>query len=106
MHWKHRDESAIYVRENGKRRKIMKGPLSDVRVLAIENYLAGPVASMTMGDLGAEVIKIETPQGDKSRMTVGPNHKGESNHFLAWNRNKKSVVLDLKSESGRNVFPK
>ncbi|MBN2241009.1 MAG: CoA transferase [Dehalococcoidales bacterium] len=82
----------------------MEGPLNGVRVLAIENYLAGPVASMTMGDLGAEVIKIETPAGDKSRMTVGPNHKGESNHFLSWNRNKKSVVLDLKTESGRKVF--
>jgi crotonobetainyl-CoA:carnitine CoA-transferase CaiB-like acyl-CoA transferase len=83
---------------------IMEGPLSGVRVLAIENYLAGPVASMTMGDLGAEVIKIETKNGDKSRLTVGPNHKGESNHFLSWNRNKKSIILDLKSESGRKVL--
>ncbi len=82
----------------------MEGPLSGVRVLAIENYLAGPVASMTMGDLGAEVIKIETKEGDKSRLTVGPNHKGESNHYLSWNRNKKSIVLDLKSESGRKVL--
>jgi crotonobetainyl-CoA:carnitine CoA-transferase CaiB-like acyl-CoA transferase len=83
---------------------MMRGPLSGVRVLAIENYLAGPVASMTMGDLGAEVIKIEPENGDKSRLTVGPNHKGESNHFLSWNRNKKSVVLDMKKPSGREVF--
>ncbi len=82
----------------------MEGPLSGIRVLAIENYLAGPVASMTMGDLGAEVIKIETKEGDKSRLTVGPNHRGESNHYLSWNRNKKSVVLDLKSDSGRKVL--
>ncbi len=82
----------------------MKGPLSGVRVLAIENYLASPVASMTMGDLGAEVIKIEPEVGDKSRLTVGPNHKGESNHFLSWNRNKKSVVLNMKKPSGREVF--
>jgi CoA:oxalate CoA-transferase len=82
----------------------MEGPLSGVRVLAIENYLAGPVASMTMGDLGAEVIKIETEQGDKSRLTIGPNHKGESNHYLSWNRNKKSIILDLKSDSGRKVL--
>jgi CoA:oxalate CoA-transferase len=82
----------------------MEGPLSGIRVLAIENYLAGPVASMTMGDLGAEVIKIETKEGDKSRLTVGPNHKGESNHYLSWNRNKKSIVLDLKSEPGRKVL--
>jgi CoA:oxalate CoA-transferase len=82
----------------------MEGPLSGIRVLAIENYLAGPVASMTMGDLGAEVIKIETKEGDKSRLTVGPNHKGESNHFLSWNRNKKSIVLDLKSDSSRMIL--
>ncbi|HEY94053.1 MAG TPA: CoA transferase [Dehalococcoidia bacterium] len=82
----------------------MEGPLTGVRVLAIENYLAGPVATMTMGDLGAEVIKIESKEGDKSRLTVGPNHKGESNHYLSWNRNKKSIILDLKSESGRKVL--
>ncbi len=82
----------------------MNGPLSGVRVLAIENYLAGPVASMTMGDLGAEVIKIEPEDGDLSRLTVGPNHKGESNHFLSWNRNKKSIVLDVRTPSGKKVL--
>ncbi len=82
----------------------MEGPLSGVRVLAVENYLAGPVASMTLGDLGADVIKIESPQGDMSRLTVGPNHKGESNHYLSWNRNKKSVVLDLRTPSGKQAF--
>jgi len=82
----------------------MKGPLSGVRVLAVENYLAGPVASMTMGDLGAEVIKIEPEEGDLSRLTVGPNHRGESNHYLSWNRNKKSVVLNLKKTLAREAF--
>ena len=82
----------------------MKGPLSGVRVLAIENYLAGPVASMTMGDLGAEVIKIEPEEGDMSRLTVGPNHKGESNHYLSWNRNKKSVVLDIRTPLGKDAL--
>lgn len=82
----------------------MEGPLSGVRVLALENYLAGPVASMTMGDLGAEVIKIEPPQGDLSRLTFGPNHKGESSHYLSWNRNKKSIVLDLRTPTGLEAF--
>jgi len=82
----------------------MEGPLSGIRVLAVENYLAGPVASMTMGDLGAEVIKIEPEEGDMSRLTVGPSHKGESNHYLSWNRNKKSVVLDLRTPSGKEAF--
>jgi crotonobetainyl-CoA:carnitine CoA-transferase CaiB-like acyl-CoA transferase len=82
----------------------MKGPLTGIRVLALENYLAGPVASMTMGDLGAEVIKIEPPQGDLSRLTFGPNHLGESSHFLSWNRNKKGIVLDLRTTAGREAF--
>ncbi len=82
----------------------MEGPLSGVRVLALENYLAGPLASMTMGDLGAEVIKIEPEEGDLSRSTAGPNHNGEASHYLSWNRNKKSIVLDLKTPSGREAF--
>ena len=82
----------------------MEGPLDGVRVLALENYLAGPVASMTMGDLGAEIIKIEPPQGDLSRLTFGPSHKGQSSHFLSWNRNKKGVVLDLRTVTGREAF--
>jgi crotonobetainyl-CoA:carnitine CoA-transferase CaiB-like acyl-CoA transferase len=82
----------------------MKGPLTRIRVLALENYLAGPVASMTMGDLGAEVIKIEPPQGDLSRQTMGPNHKGESSHYLSWNRNKKGIVLDLRTTRGKEAF--
>lgn len=82
----------------------MEGPLSGVRVLSLANYLAGPVAAMIMADLGAEVIKIEPPQGDLSRLTVGPNHKGESSHFLSWNRNKKGIVLDLRTETGKEAF--
>ncbi|MFC1983327.1 CaiB/BaiF CoA transferase family protein, partial [Chloroflexota bacterium] len=82
----------------------MEGPLSNIRVLTLDNYLAGPVAAMTMADLGAEVIKIEPPQGDMSRLTTGPNHKGESSHFLSWNRNKKSVVLDLRTPSGKEAL--
>jgi crotonobetainyl-CoA:carnitine CoA-transferase CaiB-like acyl-CoA transferase len=82
----------------------MKGPLTGIRVLALENYLAGPVASMTMGDLGAEVIKIEPPQGDLSRQTMGPNHKGESSHYLSWNRNKKGIILDLRTTRGKEAF--
>lgn len=82
----------------------MEGPLTGIRVLALENYLAGPVASMTMGDLGAEVIKIEPPQGDLSRLTFGPNHEGESSHFLSWNRNKRGVVLDLRAPAGKEAF--
>lgn len=81
-----------------------KGALAGIRVIALENYLAGPVTSMVLGDLGAEVIKIEPPQGDRSRQTQGLHHKGESRHYLGWNRNKKSIVLDLYTESGKMAF--
>ncbi len=84
----------------------MEGPLSKVRVLSLANYLAGPVAAMIMADLGAEVIKIEPPQGDLSRLTVGPNHKGESSHFLSWNRNKKGIILDMRTPTGKEAFEK
>lgn len=83
----------------------MKGPLSGVRVLAVEMAIAGPYGSMLLADLGAEVIRIEPPgMGDRSRLTPGPNHKGDSFYFLAFNRNKKSITLDLGTRSGKEAF--
>ncbi len=83
----------------------MKGPLSGIRVLALERAIAGPYGSMVLGDLGAEVIKIEPPGiGDLSRIFAGPSHKGASFYYLAFNKNKKSLVLDLHTESGKEVF--
>ncbi|MDO8671096.1 MAG: CoA transferase [Dehalococcoidia bacterium] len=84
----------------------MKGPLSGVRILDLSRAIAGPYGSMMLADLGAEVIKIEAPDGDISRRTgvAQGNHKGESYFFLAFNRNKKGLVLDLATETGREVF--
>lgn len=82
----------------------MTGPLSGIRVLDLSRVTAGPFAAMILGDLGAEVIKIEVPGGDASRGTSGPNIHGESFHYLAYNRNKKSVELDIMTESGRDAF--
>ena len=82
----------------------MDGPLSGIRVLALENYIAGPFGSMILGDLGAEVIKIEPPEGDGSRDFAGPRHKGESYYFMSMNRSKKSLILDLWTPSGREAF--
>ncbi len=83
----------------------MAGPLAGIRVLALEQVLAGPYGSMVLGDLGAEVIKIEPPTGELIRISnPPPSHKGESGYFLAFNRNKKSVVLDLMTETGREAF--
>src|SRR5918998_2965843 len=82
-------------------------PLSGVRVIAIEQYGAGPFGSMLLGDLGAEVIKIENPAegGDVGRF-VGPHFfgPGDSHFFQAFNRNKRSLTLDMKHPEARGVF--
>lgn len=82
-------------------------PLNGVRILSAEQYGAGPYGSMMLADLGAEVIKIENPRdgGDVSRAT-GPYFLGDkdSHFFQAFNRNKKSLTLDLKSPAGQEVF--
>jgi crotonobetainyl-CoA:carnitine CoA-transferase CaiB-like acyl-CoA transferase len=81
-------------------------PLSDVVVVDLSRALAGPHAAMMLGDLGARVIKVEHPDGgDDSRgwgpPFVGPDSAPEATYFLSCNRNKESVVLDLKAEEGR-----
>ncbi len=84
----------------------MTGPLSDVRVVAIEQYGAGPFATMQLADLGAEVIKIEDPTvgGDVSRY-VPPYQQGtDSLFFESFNRNKRSVTLDLRRDEARGVL--
>jgi crotonobetainyl-CoA:carnitine CoA-transferase CaiB-like acyl-CoA transferase len=81
-------------------------PLADVRVLAIEQFGAGPWATLQLADLGAEVIKIEDPAsgGDVSRY-VPPYQEGESSLFFeTFNRNKKSISLDLRHPDARRVF--
>ena len=81
-------------------------PLSDVRVISVEQFGAGPWATMQLADLGAEVIKIEDPTtgGDVGRY-VPPYQEGtDSLFFESFNRNKKSLSLDLRSPAGRAVF--
>ena len=82
-------------------------PLAGLRVIAVEQYGAGPFGSMMLGDLGAEVIKIENPAegGDVSR-SVGPHFfpDGDSHFFQAFNRNKKSVTLNLKHARAKEVL--
>ncbi|MGL5865196.1 MAG: CaiB/BaiF CoA transferase family protein [Dermatophilaceae bacterium] len=83
----------------------MTGPLDDIVVLDLTRALAGPHAAMMLGDLGARVIKIESPAGDESRgwgpPFAGPDDDPVSTYFLSCNRNKESVVLDLTSDDGR-----
>ncbi|MBC6402783.1 MAG: CoA transferase [Hyphomonadaceae bacterium] len=82
-------------------------PLKDVRIIAVEQYGAGPYGTQLLADLGAEVIKIENPGtgGDVSRF-VSPHLIGsrDSQFFQTFNRNKKSISLDLKSKDGRAAF--
>lgn len=82
----------------------MKGPLSGIRVIDISRAIAGPYGAMILGDLGAEVIHIEPPDGEISRFRAGPNYKGESFHYLSWNRNKKNMVLDFSTKLGKEAF--
>ncbi len=83
-------------------------PLAGVRVLDISQVMAGPFASMLLGDLGADVIKIEPPgAGDQTRGAMGFKMKGsDSLGFLNLNRNKRSVALNLKTDAGREIFYK
>lgn len=81
-------------------------PLEDIRIIAVEQYGAGPFGSLQLADLGAEVIKIEDPNvgGDVGRY-VPPYQEGEDSLFFqTFNRNKKSVSLDLANPAGREVF--
>ena len=80
--------------------------LSGTRVLDLSRMLAGPYGSMLLADMGAEVIKVEEPGGGDPMRAMGPPFlpDGESAYFLAINRNKKSVALDLSAPDGRAVF--
>jgi len=79
-------------------------PLEGVRVLELGQVIAGTVGGQVLADLGAEVIKVESPEGDLGRNPSVAPYRGQSGLFLTLNRNKKSVVLNLKAEAGRNLF--
>ena len=82
------------------------GPLEGLRVLDLTRVLAGPYVTQSLGDLGAEVIMVEPPHGDDTRIFFPPFAGQESHYFLALNRNKKSIVIDLRQEGGKDLLRK
>jgi len=84
----------------------MSGPLNGVRIIDCTTVVLGPFAAQQLGDMGAEVIKIEPPEGDTTRQLGPMRNPAMGAFFLAVNRNKRSIVLDLKQESARKVLLK
>ena len=85
--------------------KVLVQPLAKLKVLDVSQVMAGPFCCRLLGDLGAEVVKVEPPAGDQSRSSMHFRLAGEdSPGFYALNRNKRSIALDLKNASGREVF--
>ena len=79
----------------------MDGVLNGIRVVEQGTFITGPCAGMMLADLGADVIKVESPEGDPYRSYQGDHY---SPHFQAYNRNKRSIALDLKQDNGRALF--
>ncbi len=81
----------------------MAAPLTGVRVADFSHLMAGPYCTMILADMGAEVVKVEPPQGDPLRGLLSPGNGEESPFFLSMNRNKRGIVLDLRMEEARQV---
>ncbi len=82
----------------------MTGPLDGIRVLDLSSVVLGPLATQVMGDLGADVIKIEAPDGDTTRRTGPQRSPGMAALFMGVNRNKRSIALDLKQAAARDAL--
>jgi len=79
-------------------------PLNGIRVLDLSRVMAGPYCTMVLGDLGAEVIKVEPPEGDETRGWGPPFAGGESAYYLCVNRNKRGMVINLKTDDGLEIM--
>jgi crotonobetainyl-CoA:carnitine CoA-transferase CaiB-like acyl-CoA transferase len=82
----------------------MAGPLAGVRILDLTSVVAGPLAAQTLGDMGADVIKIEAPEGDAPRHTGPARSPGMAALFMGLNRSKRSLVLDLKIDAAKDAL--
>ena len=82
----------------------MNRPLENITILDLTRLLPGPMCTLHLADLGADVIKIEDPEGGDYARVVPPFQKSISKFFLAINRNKRSLSLDIRTEEGRSIF--
>jgi formyl-CoA transferase len=80
------------------------GPLKDFRILDLTQAVSGPFCTMMLGDLGAEVIKVEAPTGDTARLITRPAKNRVGAYFLMFNRNKRGIVVDVRKEHGRDLI--
>mgnify|MGYP003850355065 CR=1 FL=1 len=85
---------------------LSRAPLEGIRVLDFTRAMAGPFCTMLLGDLGADVIKVEPPEGDESRHWMPPDIGGVSAYFISVNRNKRSIAIDLKKPGALDIIEK
>ena len=78
--------------------------LANLKVLDLTTHLSGPYCSMILADHGADVVKVEKPNGGDPLRHSPPFQKGESAPFMLWNRNKRSITIDLKTKRGREIL--
>src|ERR1700694_5687399 len=81
-------------------------PLAGIRVVEVGNYMAAACGATQLADLGAEVIKVEHPEGGDQVRQSAPLIEGEGSAFMRLNRNKRSIALDLKTAKGKEIFRK
>ena len=82
----------------------MENALKGIKILDITQAMSGPFATMLLGDLGADVVKVEPPNGDQTRSWAPPYMNGISSYFISTNRNKKSIAIDLKTGDGKEIL--
>src|SRR5690606_19584146 len=106
--WPHSLRSASHASPVSRKRsqRRMNGPLEGIRVLDLSRHLAGPLAAMTLGDLGADVIKVETPGSGDDTRRFPPYWNGVSTYYLSTNRNKRGITLNLKTPEGQEIARK